>query len=136
MKCYSFILKAAAISLSVILFYSPSKSFCEDTDLKSGWSKESIESAINGCTSGMINPNLQSYRNAAARDGHIVTEEEMKEVYEMMLPIFRPTCRCIVLKTAREFTFSEVQVNPQQLNQYGEYLINTGQCPMPQPPGS
>jgi hypothetical protein len=92
-----------------------------------------------GCTQGMLNPNLESYRQRALKEGHEVTADEMAEVKGLLTPMFNETCTCLMNKMAQKWSFEEFRKFPRdfrehpEAKEFVESLIKNKECPVPIP---
>jgi len=102
--------------------------------LKKGWNEERIDEAASGCTYGMMDSNIKSYKQRALDKGQQVTAEEMKKVQSLLYPIFNKTCRCIFENASREFSFETISKKSPETQEYIKSLLENNVCPLPVPP--
>jgi len=108
----------------------PSKSLRSKKD----WTRENLNLSIQGCILGMVTPNLESYRQRAAKDGHNVNDEEIKKVESLLRPIFHKTCKCVMEEVSKRWDYEKFSTDPPEIKQFLEYLIEKKVCPLPVPP--
>ncbi len=102
--------------------------------LKKGWNEERIDEAASGCTYGMMDSNIKSYKQRALDKGQQVTAEEMEQVQSRLYPIFNKTCRCIFENASREFSFETISKKSPETQEYIKSLLENNVCPLPVPP--
>jgi hypothetical protein len=116
---------------------SSSESASKLPPMKTGWNRTKLNQAIRGCTKGMVDPNLASYRQRAQDEGHQITPEELAKVKSMLVTVCRKTCTCVIARVSRKWSFEEFQAidrNPQLSSEYGQYiqsLLSEKICPVP-----
>jgi hypothetical protein len=101
--------------------------------LKKGWNEERIDEAASGCTYGMMDSNIRSYKQRALDKGHQVTAKEIEKVQSLLYPIFNKTCRCIFENASREFSFETISRKTPETQEYIKSLIENNVCPLPVP---
>jgi hypothetical protein len=102
--------------------------------LKKGWNEERLDEAASGCTYGMMDSNIKSYKQRALDKGQQVTAEEMKKVQSLLYPIFNKTCRCIFENASREFSFETISKKSPETQEYIKSLLENKVCLLPIPP--
>lgn len=108
----------------------------KEAPLKKGWNQNNLSQTIIGCTYGMVDPNLESYRKRALDNGNQVTDDEMEKVKNILFPICNKTCKCVIEKVSRKWSFEKFNrnANSSEHQQYIKYLITNKVCPLPVPP--
>jgi hypothetical protein len=106
----------------------------KELPLKKGWNEERLDQAISGCTYGMMDSSMKSYKQRALDDGHQVTAEEMEQVQSRLYPIFNKTCRCVFEKASQKFSFEKISKKSPETQEYIKSLLEDNVCPLPVPP--
>jgi len=103
--------------------------------MKKGWTQDNLREAINGCTQGMIDSNLEGYRKRASEDGHEVTDEEVEKVKNLLFPLCHRTCKCVFEKMSREWSFEKLEqdMNTPEYQKFVTTLFKNRTCPLPVP---
>jgi len=105
----------------------------KEQPLKNGWDQDNLDQAISGCTYGMMDSSMKSYRQRALDKGHQVTDDEIQKVQSRLYPILHKTCRCVFEKVSRKFTFEQVTQDSPGSKRYIKSLMEKNACPLPVP---